>query len=150
MTQCRIKLLLQPITKLYVFTIELKLRDDFRCFRSKMCFRTFSTVQKNMNTLPADVTSAPSIPSFKRRLKLSFSSAVMHPTVPIYSRYDLAMHENYWCYVTLHYVTLIAVRFYLLTYLLTHLLTYLLNYHWTALDTTNTSGALFSTVLSTV
>jgi len=33
--------------------------------------------------------------------KLSFSTAVMHPTVPIYSRYCLAMHENYWCYVTL-------------------------------------------------
>jgi len=29
---------LQPITKLYLFTIEIKLRDDFRCFR------TFSTV----------------------------------------------------------------------------------------------------------
>jgi len=36
MTQCRIILLLQPITKLYLFTIELKLRDDFRYFRSKM------------------------------------------------------------------------------------------------------------------
>jgi len=33
--------------------------------------------------------------------KLSFSSTVMHPTVPIYSRYCLAMHENNWCYVTL-------------------------------------------------
>jgi len=41
MTQCRIILLLQPITKLYLFTIELKLRDDFRCFR------TFSTVPLN-------------------------------------------------------------------------------------------------------
>jgi len=47
MTQCRIILELQPITKLYVFTIELKLRDDFRCFRSKMCFRTFSTESLN-------------------------------------------------------------------------------------------------------
>jgi len=47
MTQCRITLLLQPITKLYLFTIELKLRDDFRCCRSKMCFRTFSTVPLN-------------------------------------------------------------------------------------------------------
>jgi len=47
MTQCRIILLLQPVTKLYLFTIELKLRDDFRCFRSKMCFRTFSTVPLN-------------------------------------------------------------------------------------------------------
>jgi len=47
MTQCRIILLLQPITKLYIFTIELKLRDDFRCFRSKICFRTFSTVPLN-------------------------------------------------------------------------------------------------------
>jgi len=28
MTQCRIILVLQPITKLYLFTIELKLRDD--------------------------------------------------------------------------------------------------------------------------
>jgi len=46
-TQCRIILLLQPITKLYLFTIELKLRDDFRCFRSTMCFRTFSTVPLN-------------------------------------------------------------------------------------------------------
>jgi len=43
MTQCRIILLLQLIAKLYLFTIELKLRDDFRCFRSQMCFRTFST-----------------------------------------------------------------------------------------------------------
>jgi len=40
MTKCRIILLLQPITKLYLFTIELILRDDFRCFRSKMCCRT--------------------------------------------------------------------------------------------------------------
>jgi len=40
-------LLLQPITKFYLFTIELKLRDDFRRFRSKMCFRTFSTVPLN-------------------------------------------------------------------------------------------------------
>jgi len=47
MTQCRIIILLQPITKLYLFTIELKLRDDFRCFRSKMCFRTFCTVPLN-------------------------------------------------------------------------------------------------------
>jgi len=47
MTQCRIILVLQPITKLYLFTIVLKLRDDFRCFRSKMCFRTFSTVSLN-------------------------------------------------------------------------------------------------------
>jgi len=47
MTQCRIILLLQPIIKLYLFTIELNLRDDFRCFRSKMCFRTFSTVPLN-------------------------------------------------------------------------------------------------------
>jgi len=39
--------ILQPITKLYLFTIELKLRDDFRCFRVKMCFRTFSTVPLN-------------------------------------------------------------------------------------------------------
>jgi len=28
---------LQPIAKLYWFTNELKLRDDFRCFRSKKC-----------------------------------------------------------------------------------------------------------------
>jgi len=40
-------LYLQPITELYLFTIELKLRDDFRCFRSKMCFGTFSTVPLN-------------------------------------------------------------------------------------------------------
>jgi len=44
MTQRRIILLFQAITKLYSFTIELKLRDDFRCLRSKMCFRTSSTV----------------------------------------------------------------------------------------------------------
>jgi len=30
MTQCRIILVLQPITKLYLFTNELKLPDDFR------------------------------------------------------------------------------------------------------------------------
>jgi len=42
--QCRIILLLQPITKLYLFTIELKLRDDFRYIRTKICSRTFSTV----------------------------------------------------------------------------------------------------------
>jgi len=47
MTQCRIILSLQTITKLYLFTIELILRDDFRCFRSEMCFRTFSTVPLN-------------------------------------------------------------------------------------------------------
>jgi len=46
-TQCRIILLSQPITKLYLFTIELKLPEDFRCYRSKMCFRTFSTVSLN-------------------------------------------------------------------------------------------------------
>jgi len=45
MTQCRIIPLLQPITKLYLFTMELKLPDDFRCFRSKMYFRRFSTVR---------------------------------------------------------------------------------------------------------
>jgi len=50
MTQCRIILLLQPITKLYLFTIKLKLRDYFRCFCSKMCFRTFSTVPLNSPT----------------------------------------------------------------------------------------------------
>jgi len=40
MTQCRIILLLglQPITKLHLFTIELKWRDDFRCFRIKCAF----------------------------------------------------------------------------------------------------------------
>jgi len=43
MTQCRIILLLQPITKLYLFTIELQLRYDFR---SNMCFLTFSTVPR--------------------------------------------------------------------------------------------------------
>jgi len=43
---------LQPITKLYLLTIELKLRDDFRCFRSKMCFRTFSTVPLNSPIVP--------------------------------------------------------------------------------------------------
>jgi len=32
MTQCQIIRVLQPITKLYLFTIELKLRDDFQCF----------------------------------------------------------------------------------------------------------------------
>jgi len=31
-------------SNLDLFKIELKLRDDFRSFRSKMCFRTFSTV----------------------------------------------------------------------------------------------------------
>jgi len=41
MTQCRIILLLQPITKLFLFTNELKLQDDFRCFR------TFCTVPLN-------------------------------------------------------------------------------------------------------
>jgi len=52
MTQCRTILLLQTITKLFLFTIELKLRDDFRCFRLKMCFRTFSTVPLNSTLLP--------------------------------------------------------------------------------------------------
>jgi len=47
MAQCRIILLLQPITKFYLFTNNPKLRDDFRCFRSKMRFRTFSTVSLN-------------------------------------------------------------------------------------------------------
>jgi len=47
MTQCRIILILQPITKLYLFTIELNLRDDFRCFHSQMCFRTLNTVPLN-------------------------------------------------------------------------------------------------------
>jgi len=36
MTKCQIILLLQPIIKLYLLTIELKLRDDFRCSRSKI------------------------------------------------------------------------------------------------------------------
>jgi len=44
-------LLFQPITKLYLFTNELKLRDDFRYFRSKMCFRTFSTVRVSWTAL---------------------------------------------------------------------------------------------------
>jgi len=56
MTQCRIILLLQPITKLYLFRIELKLRDDFRCFRSKMCFRTLCTVPLN-STIENNVIS---------------------------------------------------------------------------------------------
>jgi len=47
MTQCRIILLLQPITKFYLFTIELKLLYNFRRFCSKICFRTFSTVPLN-------------------------------------------------------------------------------------------------------
>jgi len=51
--------------------------------------------------------------------KLSFSSVVMHPTVPIYGRYCLAMHENYWCYVTLQLFALrhVNCRSFLLTYL---------------------------------
>jgi len=55
--------------------------------------------------------------------KLSFSSAVTHPTVPIYSRYCLAMHENYWCYVNLQLFALrhVNCRSFLLTYLLTYL-----------------------------
>jgi len=32
---------------LYLFTIEIKLRDDFPCFCSKMCIRTFSAVPLN-------------------------------------------------------------------------------------------------------
>jgi len=54
--------LLQPITKIYLFTIELKMWDDFRCFRSKMCFRTFSTVTKQpilsipIRLIPSDST----------------------------------------------------------------------------------------------
>jgi len=62
--------------------------------------------------------------------KLSFSSAVMHPTVPIYSRYCLAMHKNYWCYETLQLFALrhVNCRPFLLTYLLTDWLTYLLAY----------------------
>jgi len=48
MTQCRIiPLFTTNHRALYLFTIELNLRDDFRCFRSKMCFRTFSTVPLN-------------------------------------------------------------------------------------------------------
>jgi len=47
MTQCRIILLLQPITRFNLFTIELKVRDDFRRFRSKMCFCAFITVPLN-------------------------------------------------------------------------------------------------------
>jgi len=54
MMQFRIILLLQPITKLYLVTIELKLRNDFRCFRSKMCFRTFSTVPLNSGNSPIE------------------------------------------------------------------------------------------------
>jgi len=58
--------------------------------------------------------------------KLSFSSAGMHPTVPIYSRYCLAMYENYWFYVTLQIFALrhVNCRSFLLTYLLTYLLTF--------------------------
>jgi len=55
MTQCLIILFLQPITKLHLFTIELKLVDDFRCFRSKMFFRTFSTVPLNSPILTVNV-----------------------------------------------------------------------------------------------
>jgi len=44
MTQCRITFI---TTNHQAPFIELKLRDDFRCFRSKMCFRTFSTVPLN-------------------------------------------------------------------------------------------------------
>jgi len=46
MTQCRI-ILLFTTSRQALFTNELKLRDDFRFFRSKMCFRTFSTVPLN-------------------------------------------------------------------------------------------------------
>jgi len=48
MTRCRI-LLLQPITKLYLFTIKLKLRDDFRCFHSEMCFCRFSDIKPHLH-----------------------------------------------------------------------------------------------------
>jgi len=60
--------------------------------------------------------------------KMSFSSAVIHPTVPIYSRYCLAMHENYRCWVTLQLFALrhVNCRSFLPTYVLTYLLTYLL------------------------
>jgi len=46
---------LQPTTKLYLFTNELKLRDDFRCFRSKMCFRTFSTLPLKLISNPEHI-----------------------------------------------------------------------------------------------
>jgi len=79
---------------------------------------------KIWNTLPTDVTSAPTLLLSNEDWKLSFSSAVMHPTAPIYSRYCLAMHENYWCYVTLQLFALrhVNCRSFLLTYLLTCLL----------------------------
>jgi len=64
MTQCRIIRLLQPITKLYLFTIELKLRNDFRCFRSKICFSTFSTVPLN--------SSMPDLTRKQQELKRQF------------------------------------------------------------------------------
>jgi len=55
--------------------------------------------------------------------KLSFSSAVMHPTVPIYSRYCLAMHTNYWCYMTLK-LFCVTLRW------LPFVFTYLLSAQW--------------------
>jgi len=47
MTQCRIMLLFTTNHPALFIYKRLKLRDDFRCFHSKMCFRTFSTVPLN-------------------------------------------------------------------------------------------------------
>jgi len=89
MTQCRIILLLQPITKLYLFTIELKLRADFRCFRSKMCFRTFSTESLNspMTIQTLENSNMTISIDYQLSLQLSSRSVLTYPSYPSYLRF---------------------------------------------------------------
>jgi len=89
----------------------------------------FIAAAKLWNTLPVDVTSAPSLPSFKRRLKTELLSAAIHPSVSNNYRVMVlpftVLSRDLEAF--LYYVMIVAFRFYFLTCVFTYFKKWLCN-----------------------